>query len=87
MSTAIDVGQWPWVPVVLVGSLLAGAYVFRVVGHAFGAGERIGGVVAWGREEIPALLLAVIATVVLGLGAAGLWDFLPSSGAAMGGTS
>ncbi len=76
LTAAVDTGQWLLLPVVALGSLLAGAYSFRVLGHAFGPGERDGGVLAGGREEIPALLLAIVATLILGLGAAGLWDFL-----------
>jgi formate hydrogenlyase subunit 3/multisubunit Na+/H+ antiporter MnhD subunit len=76
LSSSVALGQWLWLPVVATGSLLAGAYAFRVLGHAFGPGEGVGPTLAWGREEIPALLLAAIATVVLGLGAASLWAFL-----------
>lgn len=77
LSAAIETGQWLWVPVVAVGSLLAGAYVFRVLGHAFGPGDRAGAAMAGGgSEELPALALAVIATAVLGLAAGGLWGFL-----------
>lgn len=76
LSAAIAVGQWIWLPVIAVGSLLAGAYVFRVLGHAFAPGERVGPVLAWGRAELPALLLALVATAVLGLGAAQVWEFL-----------
>jgi formate hydrogenlyase subunit 3/multisubunit Na+/H+ antiporter MnhD subunit len=76
LSTAFATGQWLWVPVVGAGSLLAAAYVFRVLGHAFGQGEGAGRVLTLGREEIPALLLALVATAVLGLGAASLWGFV-----------
>lgn len=76
LSSAFAAGQWLWVPVVAAGSLLAAAYVFRVLGHAFGHGERAGRVLAVGWEEIPALLLALVATAALGLGAASLWDFV-----------
>lgn len=76
LSSSVALGQWLWVPVVAAGSLLAGAYAFRLLGHAFGPGEGVGPTLAWGREEIPALLLALTATVVLGLGAASLWAFL-----------
>jgi formate hydrogenlyase subunit 3/multisubunit Na+/H+ antiporter MnhD subunit len=75
LSSAFAAGQWLWVPVVAAGSLLAGAYVFRVLGHAFGPGERGARALAHGREEMPALLLALVATAVLGLGAASVWRF------------
>ena len=77
LSSAFETGQWPWIVVVALGSLLAAAYTFRVLGHAFGPGEGVTHVLAWSREEIPALLLALIATLVLGLGAAFVWQFEP----------
>jgi formate hydrogenlyase subunit 3/multisubunit Na+/H+ antiporter MnhD subunit len=73
LSTAIAVGQWPWVIVIALGTLLAAAYTFRVLGHAFGPGEGVTHMLAWSREELPALALALIATLVLGLGAASVW--------------
>ncbi len=76
LSSAFATGQWLWVPVVSAGSLLAAAYVFRVLGYAFGQGEGAGKVLTRGREEIPALLLALVATAVLGLGAAAVWGFV-----------
>ena len=76
MSTSIELGQWLWLPVVAVGSLLACAYVFRVLGHAFAPGEGLGPPVTWGRAEVTALLLALVATMLLGLGAAQVWEFL-----------
>jgi formate hydrogenlyase subunit 3/multisubunit Na+/H+ antiporter MnhD subunit len=76
LSSAFIVGLWPLIIVVAIGSLLAAAYTFRVLGHAFGAGEGVARVLAWSREEIPALLLALIATVVLGFGAAWIWHFV-----------
>jgi len=76
LSSAIVTDQWPWVVVVGMGSLLAAAYTFRVLGHAFGPGEGLTHVLAWSKEELPALLLALTATVVLGLGAAYVWRFV-----------
>ncbi|MBT8126588.1 MAG: oxidoreductase [Gammaproteobacteria bacterium] len=76
LSSAFATGQWPWIVVVALGSLLAAAYTFRVLGHAFGPGEVMTHVLASSREEIPALLLALIATLVLGLGAASVWQFV-----------
>lgn len=37
ISSSIESGQWWWAVVVVAGGLLAGAYVFRVVGLFFGA--------------------------------------------------
>ena len=76
LTSAFATGQWLWIVVVALGSLLAAAYTFRVLGHAFGPGEGMTHVLAWSREEIPALLLALIATLVLGLGAASVWQFV-----------
>jgi formate hydrogenlyase subunit 3/multisubunit Na+/H+ antiporter MnhD subunit len=81
ISGAIAAGQWLWVPVVLAGSLLAGAYVFRVLGRAFGHGPSAARRLTPAREEVMALVLAMVATVVLGLFAAPLWTLL---GAAAG---
>ena len=82
MTSAIAAGQWLWIPVIAIGTLLAGAYVFRVLGHAFGPGEGVGPSLAWARAELPALLLALVATAVLGLGAAQVWTMVvPGSNA------
>ncbi len=73
---------WVWVAVVSAGSLLAAAYVFRVVALAYAsprrvpAGERAGGPVVPVRRgfaftNVSALLLAVLA-IVLGLASAPL---------------
>lgn len=85
LAAAVDSGQWLWIPVVAIGSLLAGAYVFRVLGHAFAPGDRVGAALAASREELPALALALIATVVLGLAAGGLWGFLDFAAMSPGG--
>jgi len=76
LSSAIATGQWFWVIVVALGSVLAAAYTFRVLGHAFGPGEGVAHVLAWSREELPSLVLALSATAVLGLGAAYVWQFV-----------
>jgi formate hydrogenlyase subunit 3/multisubunit Na+/H+ antiporter MnhD subunit len=80
ISSSFHAGQWWWIPVIVVGSILATAYVFRILGHAFGPGESIGRVLNWGREEIPALMLALIATLILGFGSAELWDLVAQHG-------
>lgn len=38
LSASLGSGQWWWSPVVLAGTLLASAYVFRVLANAFGPG-------------------------------------------------
>jgi formate hydrogenlyase subunit 3/multisubunit Na+/H+ antiporter MnhD subunit len=76
ISSSFQAGQWWWVPVIAIGSILATAYVFRILGYAFGPGESVGRVLNWGREEIPALVLSLFATLILGFGSAELWDFV-----------
>ncbi len=78
IASSVVTQQWWWIPVISAGSLLAAAYTFRVLGHAFAPGEGEGRVMNWAREEIPAMVLALFATVVLGLGAAGVWDMVAS---------
>jgi formate hydrogenlyase subunit 3/multisubunit Na+/H+ antiporter MnhD subunit len=36
LAGAVATGQWVWLVVTAIGSLLAAAYIFRVLGHAFG---------------------------------------------------
>jgi formate hydrogenlyase subunit 3/multisubunit Na+/H+ antiporter MnhD subunit len=97
LSQAIGSGQWWWAPVILVGTLLAAAYIFRVLAGAFDPGPRHGeaqsaalraqaGLAVIGTAiQMPALALGLIAMVVLGLGSAPLWGLL--TGAATGGGS
>jgi multicomponent Na+:H+ antiporter subunit D len=79
ISSAVDAGVWPWVLVIAAGSLLAAAYVFRLLSHAFGAGEGVERRLTDARAELPPLLLGLAATLGLGLGAAPLWQFLAMS--------
>ncbi len=78
IAASLGTGQWPWAAVVLAGSLLAAAYVFRVLGHAFGQGPYPGRPLTLAREELPALGLALLATAALGLGAAPVWSLVAS---------
>jgi len=84
ISSSFQAGQWWWIPVIVIGSILATAYVFRILGHAFGPGESIGRVLNRGREEIPALILALLATLILGFGSAELWDLVAQHGETTG---
>jgi formate hydrogenlyase subunit 3/multisubunit Na+/H+ antiporter MnhD subunit len=79
LGAAFTTGQWWWVAVTVVGSLLAAAYIFRVLGHAFGHRAYPNQPVAIAREEWPALLLGVTAVVVMGLAGAPLWKLLEGS--------
>jgi len=76
LAAAFTTGQWWWVVVTVIGSLLAAAYIFRVLGHAFGHRAYPNQPVAIAREEWPALLLGVTAAVLIGLAGAPLWRLL-----------
>ncbi len=76
LSGAIATGHWIWVLVLALGSLLAAAYVFRVLGQAFGNRANAKPRVSVAREEWPALLLGAAATGLLGLGGGWVWPLL-----------
>jgi NADH:ubiquinone oxidoreductase subunit 5 (subunit L)/multisubunit Na+/H+ antiporter MnhA subunit len=76
LAGAVAAGQWIWVVVTAVGSLLAAAYIFRVIGHAFGNRPYPNLPVTIAREEWPALLLAAVAVLGLGLAGAPVWQLL-----------
>ena len=65
--------------------LLAAAYVFRLLGYAFTPGEGVGSSLAVAREEVPAMVLALIATLVLGFWASAVWELVPLTAYAGGG--
>ena len=76
LAGAVATGQWLWAAVTLIGSLLAAAYIFRVLGHAFGHQAYPNRAVTVATEEWPALLLTTMAAVVLGLAGAPVWRLL-----------
>lgn len=76
LAGAVATGQWLWAAVTLIGSLLAAAYIFRVLGHAFGHQAYPNRAVTVASEEWPALLLTTMAAVVLGLAGAPVWRLL-----------
>jgi formate hydrogenlyase subunit 3/multisubunit Na+/H+ antiporter MnhD subunit len=76
LEQALILGQWWWVPVILIGTLLAAAYIFRVLGRAFNREPTPYRFVNDARTEIPALLLGLISALVLGLAAQPLWSLL-----------
>ncbi len=76
LAGSVATGQWLWVLVTLTGSLLAAAYVFRLLGHAFGQGRYPQRPVTVAREEWPALLLTAVAAIGLGLGGMPVWNLL-----------
>ena len=76
MQGALETGQWWWIIIVAIGTLLAGAYVFRVLSHAFGLEPTPIRFVTDARAEVPALMLALISVAALGLAAGPLWTLL-----------
>jgi len=76
IEAAFDSGEWGWAVVVVTGSLLSAAYVFRVIGHAFTlddvpeAGNRVARPMVWA-----AFLLSLVA-LTLGLFAAPLLEVI-----------
>lgn len=88
LGQAIDSGQWWWAPVIMAGTLLAAAYIYRILAGAFGSGpgpgaqggSHGGGSVGSSRLgsliQVPGLVLGLIAVAVLGLGAEPLWKLL-----------
>ena len=86
-SNSIATGQWVWIPVIAAGSLLAAAYVFRFLGYAFAPAEGVEYRIANGREELPALLLAIVATFLLGLGSIWIWEFVTPGALLQGGAT
>jgi formate hydrogenlyase subunit 3/multisubunit Na+/H+ antiporter MnhD subunit len=76
LTGAFAQGQWLWILVMAIGSLLAAGYTFRMLGQAFGNRDGITAPVIAAREEWPALLLGVTATLVLGLASGWLWPLL-----------
>jgi formate hydrogenlyase subunit 3/multisubunit Na+/H+ antiporter MnhD subunit len=76
---AFATGQWLWVLVIIAGSLLAAAYIFRVLGHAFGNRAYPQSTITVAREEWPALVLTGTAVIGLGLAGAPVWQLLGSN--------
>jgi formate hydrogenlyase subunit 3/multisubunit Na+/H+ antiporter MnhD subunit len=77
---AFETGQWWWLPITVVGTLLAAAYIFRVLSRAFGLEPTPVRFVTDARAEIPSLLLALASVAVLGLAAGPLWALLGFAG-------
>jgi len=76
IAGSVATGQWFWIVVTAIGSLLAAAYTFRVLGHAFGHRAYPNQPVTLAREEWPALVLGATAAVILGLAGAPVWRLL-----------
>ena len=89
LTESFSTGHWWWALVVLVGTLMASGYVFRLLANAFGpaaheseaqhGGEGCALYEPIGRPiQAPALLMALVAVVLLGLGAEPIWSLLGS---------
>lgn len=81
MRGAFETGQWWWLIVISAGTLLAAAYVFRVLSRAFGLEPTPRRFVTDARAEVPALLLALASVALLGLAAGPVWSLLDFEGA------
>ncbi len=67
LEASLDAGQWWWAVALILGSLLAAAYVFKVIGHAFTQAE-----VLHASKGVPAVmewtaLALASAAILLGL--------------------
>lgn len=67
VEASLDSGQWWWAVVLILGSVLAAAYIFKVIGHAFTQAP-----VLHGSEGVPAVmewtaLALALAAILLGL--------------------
>ena len=76
LAGAVETGQWLWLVVTAVGSLMAAAYMFRVLGHAFGHRPYPHQPVTVAIEEWPALLLTSMAALGIGLAGASVWELV-----------
>ena len=81
LQQALSLGHWWWAAVVIAGTLLSTAYIFRFLSRAFNCEPTPGRFAVDPRTEVPALLLGTVATLGLGLGAHPLWVLLgPAEG-------
>ncbi|KAA6187056.1 oxidoreductase [Thiohalocapsa marina] len=76
LEQSLILGLWWWVLVMMIGTLLAVGYVFRVLSRAFNREPTPYRFVNDARAEIPALLLGALSALVLGLAAQPLWTLL-----------
>lgn len=76
ITGAFITDQWPWLMVIIIGTLLAAAYTFRVLSHAFGQQTYPRFAVKQAAEEWPALILTALASIGLGLAGAPIWKLL-----------
>jgi multicomponent Na+:H+ antiporter subunit D len=78
LQAAVDQQAWVWLATVLAGSLLAAAYVLRVLSFVFSSTERTSGVGVSMAPRLLSLTLAVLA-ITAGFTAAPVYAFLNRS--------
>jgi formate hydrogenlyase subunit 3/multisubunit Na+/H+ antiporter MnhD subunit len=76
LEQALILDLWWWVPVIMLGTLLAIGYVFRVLSRAFNREPTPYRFVNDARTEVPALVLGALSALALGLAAQPLWTLL-----------
>jgi formate hydrogenlyase subunit 3/multisubunit Na+/H+ antiporter MnhD subunit len=76
LEQAMILDLWWWVPVIMLGTVLAIGYVFRVLSRAFNREPTPYRFVNDARTEVPALVLGALSALALGLAAQPLWTLL-----------
>ena len=82
IDAAVRTGEWGWVVIIVAGSLLAAAYVFRVLGHAFTPEHGFEGGTPITRTMSWVPFLVALLALLLGLIAAPIFEFVELPGAA-----
>jgi hypothetical protein len=67
LSATVIEGQWWWAAVMLIGGLLAGGYVFTVIGKALGKNAALTLCVPIARHREMLVLAVALCAVFLGL--------------------
>lgn len=82
IEAAFEGGEWGWAVIVVLGSLLSAAYVFRVVGHAFTLDEAFEGTAQISTRMAWSPFILSLLALMLGLFAAPLLDLIgpPAAG-------
>lgn len=80
LSGAIDVNYWLFVAAIVIGTLGASAYLFRLLAVAFATQQQAIISRSSAVSELPGLLLALSSTVLLGLFANPIWDSVSRAG-------
>jgi len=67
LDVALRSGQWWWAVILMLGSLLAAAYIFKVIGHAFTQAEVAHEAIEVSKMMEWSAFLLALAAIVLGL--------------------